>query len=147
MKTPGRRSVPAASAAPAVAGGGLARLLPVLLVILGLQGCVLGYGRCKFTEPVRTSLTGHVHFREYNGERFDRAPILVLDRTEYVYVSSRGKQCQAATEVQLIPMGDLPDDIAEGAHVVAEGSLVLANQLEQHTRFVFNLGTIRLIKQ
>jgi len=117
------------------------------MMTAALQGCVLGYGRCKLTEPVRTSLSGHVHFREYNGARFDRAPILVLDRTEYIYVSSRSKQCQAADEVQLIPMGDLPDDIAEGAHVTVEGSLVLASHADQHTRFVLNVGTIRLIKQ
>lgn len=111
-----------------------------------LQGCVLGYGRCKLTEPVHSSLSGHVHFREYNGTRFDRAPILVLDRTEYIYVSSRGKQCQPADEVQLETPGDLPDDIAEGAHVTVEGSLVLASRADQHTRFVFNVGTIRLVK-
>lgn len=116
------------------------------MMATALQGCVLGYGRCKLTEPVHTSLTGHVHFREYNGSRFDRAPILLLERTEYIYVSSRGKQCQAADEVQLVPVGDLPDDIAEGAHVTVEGSLVLASRADQHTRFVFNVGTIRLVK-
>lgn len=117
------------------------------LAVLALQGCVLGYGRCKLTEPVRSSLSGHVHFREYRDEgRIDRAPILSLDRTEYIYVSSIGKQCQSANEVQLIPVGDLPDDIAEGAHVTTEGSLVLASQSGQHTRFVFNVATIRLVK-
>jgi hypothetical protein len=119
----------------------------LVLLVLALQGCVIGYGRCKLTDPVRSSLTGHVHFRNYEGKRFDRAPILKLDRTAYIYVSSRGKQCQAADEVQLVPLTDLPDDIAEGAHVAVEGSLTLASQDWQHTRFVFNLATIRLIKQ
>ncbi|MBS0397421.1 MAG: hypothetical protein JSR95_01955 [Proteobacteria bacterium] len=119
----------------------------LVLIVLALQGCVIGYGRCKLTDPVRSSLTGHVHFRKYDGKRFDRAPILVLDRMAYVYVPSHGKQCLAADEVQLVPLTDLPDEIAEGAHVMVEGSLTLASQDWQHTRFVFNLATIRLIKQ
>lgn len=117
------------------------------LALLSLQGCVIGYGRCKLTDPVRTSLTGHVHFRKFDGNRLVRTPILVLDQMTYVYLPSNGKQCQAADEVQLVPLTDLPDEIAEGAHVTVEGSLTPASQDWQHTRFVFNLATIRLIKR
>ena len=120
-------------------------LLPLLTV--SLSGCVLGYGHCKFLEPVKTSLTGRVMYRDYRDEeRFDRAPILVLDRTEYIYAPAPGKQCVSANEVQLIPVGDLPDDVADKAHVVVEGTLVVATQSHQHTRFVFNVATVRLIK-
>ena len=120
-------------------------LLPILAV--SMSGCVLGYGRCKFLEPVKTSLTGRVYYRDFrSAERFDRAPILVLDQTEYIYAPAQSKQCLSAHEVQLIPLGDLPDEVAEKAHVVVKGSLVEASQNHQHTRFVFNVAAVRLIK-
>ncbi len=120
-------------------------LLPLLTV--SMTGCVLGYGHCKFLEPVKSSLTGRVYFREYrDDQRFDRAPILLLDRTEYIYVPAPGKQCVSAHELQLIPVGDLPDEVADKAHVVVEGTLVAATQSHQHTRFVFNVASVRLIK-
>ena len=120
-------------------------LLPLLT--MAMSGCVLGYGHCKFLEPVKTSLTGRVYFREYHDEqRFDRAPILVLDRTEYIYAPAPGKQCVPAHELQLIPVGDLPDEVADKAHVVVEGTLVAATQSHQHTHFVFNVASVRLIK-
>lgn len=123
---------------------------PLILLLLGtagLQGCVLGYGHCKLTDPVTTSLVGHVHFRDYRDETtFDRAPILTLDRTEYIYAPALGKQCASAGEMQLMPLADLPDNIAEGAHVRVRGTIVQANQRGQHTRFVFNVATVELIK-
>jgi hypothetical protein len=125
----------------------LIRVCLGLVSAAALQGCVLGYGGCKLTDPVKTSLTGHVHFRDYRDETtFDRAPILVLDRTEYIYAPAAGKQCQSAMEMQLLPLTDLPDNIAEGAHVRVQGSIVQANQRGQRTRYVFNMATVQLLK-
>ena len=43
-------------------------------------------------------------YREYRDEqRFDRAPILVLDRTEYIYAPAPGKQCVSANEAAIDP--------------------------------------------
>jgi hypothetical protein len=124
------------------------RLLVIMLVLVSLQGCVLGYGRCKFTAPVKTSLTGHLHFREYRDDNtLDRAPILTLDKTEYIYAPSLGKQCQSVLELQLQPLTDLPDNIADGAHVTVQGTIVQANQRGQHTRFVFSVATVQLLKR
>ncbi len=127
----------------------IARKLQVLLLLSAacLSGCVMGYGRCLFTDPVKTSLSGRVHFREFRDDNtLDRAPILTLDRTEYIYAPSLGKQCRSVLEVQLMPLTDLPDNIADGAHVRVEGSIVLANQRGQHTAFVINVATVQLVK-
>lgn len=125
----------------------MSRFAGLAVLALALQGCVLGYGGCKFTEPVKTSLTGHVRFKEFrDNNRLDRAPILQLDRTEYVYAPSLGDQCRSMLEIQLMPLTDLPDNIAEGAHVRVQGSIVQASQNDQHTRFVFNMATIQLMK-
>ena len=120
----------------------------VLIAIAPLSGCVLGYGRCLFLEPIKVSLTGTVHFREFPATNYiDRVPILSLDRTEYVYNPALSKQCRSANEVQLAPLVDLPDDVGENAHVIAEGSLVDATQPHQHTRFVLNVASVHLLKK
>jgi hypothetical protein len=122
--------------------------LLALLSIMALSGCVLGYGRCLFLEPVKSSLAGTVHFREFPADNYiDRVPVLTLDRTEYIYNPAQSRQCRSAHEVQLAPIADLPEDIAENAHVVVEGALVDATQAHQHTRFVLNVASIRMIKK
>jgi len=122
--------------------------ISAIAAILPLAGCVLGHGRCLFLAPLKSSLTGTVHFREFPAKNFiDRAPILSLDRTEYVYNPAQSRQCQSAEEVQLVPIADLPDTIGDNAHVVVEGSLVDATQDHQHTRFVLNVASIRLVKK
>jgi hypothetical protein len=126
------------------------RTLKLLAVIAttSLSGCVLGYGRCLFLEPVKVSLSGTVHFREFPATNYiDRVPILSLDRTEYVYNPAQSKQCRSAEELQLAPLVDLPNDIGENAHVAVEGTLVDATQAHQHTRFVLNVASIHLTKK
>jgi len=122
--------------------------LLALIAITPLSGCVLGYGRCLFLEPVKVSLSGTVHFREFPATNYiDRVPILSLDRTEYVYNPAQSRQCRSANEVQLAPLVDLPNEIADKAHVVVEGSLVDATQAHQHTRFVLNVASIHLVNK
>ena len=119
-----------------------------IVALASLSGCVLGHGRCLFLAPLKSSLTGTVHFRQFPAEHYiDRVPILSLDRTEYVYNPAQSRQCQSAHEVQLVPIADLPDDIGENAHVVAEGTLVDATQNRQHTRFVLNVASVHLVKR
>ena len=125
----------------------ISRLSP-LLAVTALSGCVLGYGRCLFLEPVKSTLTGTVHFRDFPATNYiDRVPILTLDRTEYVYNPAQSKQCRSAEEVQLAPLVDLPSDIGENAHVMAEGTLVDATQTHQHTKFVLNVASVHLVKK
>jgi hypothetical protein len=52
----------------------------------GLSGCVIGYGPCLLQQPVKNTLTGRVHFRDYpSAEGVDNVPVLALDRTAYIY--------------------------------------------------------------
>ena len=122
--------------------------LLALIATTSLSGCVLGYGRCLFLEPVKVSLSGTVHFREFPATNYiDRVPILTLDRTEYVYNPAQSKQCRSADDLQLAPLVDLPVDIGENAHVIVDGTLVDATQAHQHTRFVLNVASIHLTKK
>ena len=58
--------------------------------VLGLSGCVLGYGPCLFQQPVKNTLTGHVHFRDFpTQEGVDNVPVLSLDKTAYIYAPAQ----------------------------------------------------------
>ena len=58
----------------------------ILGASLAAAGCVHGYGACLFMQPVKHTLTGKVHFRTYPADRgMDNVPVLVLDRTAYLY--------------------------------------------------------------
>ncbi len=110
---------------------------------LGLSGCVLGYGPCLFQQPVRTTLTGRVHFRDYpTPEGVDNVPVLSLDKTAYVYAPAQSHICLPANDVQLIGVAEFPQNVIENSHVNVDGSLFQEASGRQHTPFVMNVTTI-----
>jgi hypothetical protein len=110
---------------------------------LGLSGCVLGYGPCLFQQPVKNTLTGRVHFRDYPGsDGVDNVPILALDRTAYVYAPAQSRHCLSANDVQLVGVAEFPRDVIENSHVSVDGVLFQEASSRQHTPFVMNVTTI-----
>jgi hypothetical protein len=110
---------------------------------LALCGCVVGYGPCLFQQPVKTTLTGHVHFRDYpTPEGIDNVPVLTLDQTAYVYAPAQSHLCLAANDVQLIGVAEFPQNVIENSHVTVDGTVFQAGSGHQHTAFLMNVRTI-----
>jgi hypothetical protein len=115
----------------------------VIGAYLGLCGCVLGYGPCLLQQPVKNTLTGHVHFREYpTPEGMDNVPVLALDHTAYVYAPAQSIHCLPANDVQLIGIAEFPQNVIENSHVNVDGTLFQAGSGRQHTPFLMNVNTI-----
>ena len=96
-----------------------------------------------FTQPVKHTLTGKVHFRTYpNAEGIDNVPILTLDRTAYVYSPAQSFLCQPANELQLVGISEFPENVVEGSHVSVQGKLFGAANERDHTRFLMNVITL-----
>jgi hypothetical protein len=110
---------------------------------LGLSGCVVGYGPCLFQRPVKNTLTGHVHFRNYPGpDGMDNVPVLALDKTAYVYAPAESLHCLPANDVQLVGVAEFPQNVIENSHVNVDGVLFQAGSGHQHTHFLMNVITI-----
>lgn len=110
---------------------------------LALSGCVIGYGSCLLQRPVKNTLTGHVHFRDYPGaDGLDNVPVLTLDQTAYVYAPAQSLHCLAANEVQLVGVADFPQNVIENSHVTVAGRLSQAGSDRQHTPFLMTVTTI-----
>jgi hypothetical protein len=108
-----------------------------------LSGCVIGYGPCLFQQPVKNSLTGHVHFRDYPApDGLDNVPVLSLDRTAYIYAPAQSHHCLAANDLQLIGVAEFPPNVIENSHVTVDGVLFQAGSGRQHTPFLMNVTTI-----
>ena len=117
-------------------------LLAATLASLALSGCVAGR-RCLFIEPLKSSLTGRMHFRDYGApDGIDHVPVLALDQTAYVYAPAHSRNCLPVNDLQLVGWSEFPPDIAENAHIVVEGSLFEAASPHQHTGFLMNVNTI-----
>jgi hypothetical protein len=109
----------------------------------GLPGCVIGYGPCLFQQPVKSTLTGHVHFRDYPAaDGIDNVPVLALDRTAYVYAPAQSHHCLPANDVQLVGVSEFPQDVIENSHVAVDGVLFQAASGRQHTPFLMKVTTI-----
>lgn len=110
---------------------------------LGLSGCVLGYGPCLFQQPVKSTLTGHVHFRDFpTPEGLDNVPVLSLDKTAYIYAPAQSHVCLAANDVQLIGVAEFPQNVIENSHVNVDGTLFQSGSGRLHTPFAMNVRTI-----
>ena len=110
---------------------------------LGLSGCVFGYGPCLFQQPVKATLTGRVHFRDFpTPEGVDNVPVLSLDKTAYIYAPALSHLCLPANDVQLIGVAEFPQNVIENSHVNVDGSLFQEASGRQHTPFVMNVTTI-----
>jgi hypothetical protein len=117
--------------------------LSVIGAYLGLSGCVLGYGPCLLEQPVKNTPTGHVHFRDYpTPEGMDNVPVLVLDKTAYIYAPAQSIHCLPANDVQLIGIAEFPQNVIENSHVNVDGTLFQAGSSRQHTPFLMNVNTI-----
>jgi hypothetical protein len=117
-------------------------LLAAVLASLALSGCVAGR-RCLFIEPLKSSLTGRLHFRSYSApDGVDNVPVLALDQTAYVYAPAHSRNCLPVNDVQLVGWSEFPPDLIENAHIVVDGSLFEAASPHQHTGFLMNVNTI-----
>ncbi len=121
--------------------------LTLMAASLALSGCVVGYGQCLFTEPLKSTLTGYVHFRNFPApDGIDNVPVLSLDRTAYIYSPAHSHQCLPANDLQLIGVAEFPQDVIEGTHVTVHGSVFEAASAHQHTSFVMNVLSILPIR-
>ena len=110
---------------------------------VGLSGCVLGYGPCLFLQPVKVTLSGHVHFRDYpSPDGVEHVPVLALDRTAYIYAPAISTHCLPANDVQLEGVSEFPRDIIENSHVNVDGALFPESSDRQHTPFAIKVVTI-----
>jgi hypothetical protein len=113
-----------------------------LAMAFALSGCVIGSGPCLWLE-VNHDFSGRVHFREFpNAEGVDTAPILILDKTQYVYAPPQSFHCLAANDVQLVGLTEFPDSIGENTHVLVQGKVVEGVAQGQYTRFVIQVLSI-----
>ncbi len=114
-----------------------------ICVVLCLSGCVLGEGPCRLLEPVATTLSGTIHFRDYPaGGGVDNVPVLALDHTANVYSPAQSLNCMPVNDIQLVGWSEFPPDIIEGAHIRVHGSLFAAASPHQHTPFLMNVATV-----
>ncbi len=114
----------------------------VLSMWVALSGCVHGYG-CLLQEPIKHTLTGRIHFRSFPAaDGVDKVPVLVLDRTIYVYAPAHGYQCLFATDVQLVGVSEFPESVIENSRVRVEGSLFESTAAHEYTRFLVNVSLL-----
>jgi len=126
-----------------VLGRGRRRLRSCVLgALVALSGCVHGAG-CLLQEPIKHTLTGRINFRTFPvADGIDKVPVLVLDKTAYVYAPADSYQCLAATDVQLVGVSEFPQAIIENSHVSVKGSLFEATAAHEYTRFLVNVTTL-----
>jgi hypothetical protein len=111
-------------------------------IVIALSGCVHGYG-CLLQEPINHTFTGRIHFRSFPAEDgVDEVPILVLDRTAYVYAPAHSYQCMYATDLQLVGVSEFPESVIENSRVSVEGSLFESTAAHEYTRFLINVKTL-----
>jgi hypothetical protein len=107
-----------------------------------ISGCVIGSGPCLWLQ-VRHDFKGHVHFREFpNSNGVDTVPILILDKTQYMYAPPQSFQCLPANDVQLVGVTEFPNSIGEGTHVIVDGKVLEGVAAGQYTRFVISVISI-----
>lgn len=118
------------------------RLVISAVMCILLSGCVIGSGPCLWLQ-VRHDFTGRVHFREFpRSDGVDTVPILILDKTQYMYAPPQSFHCLAANDVQLVGLTEFPASIGENSHVIVDGKMIEGVTADQHTRFVINVISI-----
>ena len=118
---------------------------PIICLALAasLAGCVIGGGRCLFLEPVKATLTGKIHFRDFpTAGGIDNVPVLAVDQTAHVYAPAESHSCIPVNDIQLVGWSEFPPDIVEGAHITVHGSLFEAAAAHQYTHFLMNVATV-----
>jgi hypothetical protein len=118
------------------------RLVAAIGLCMVLSGCVIGSGPCLWLQ-VRHDFVGRVHFREFpRSDGVDTVPILILDKTQYMYAPPQSFHCLPANDLQLVGMTEFPDRIDEGSHVVVEGKVLEGVANGQYTHFVIQVDSI-----
>jgi hypothetical protein len=98
-------------------------------------------------EPIKHTLTGRIHFREFPApDGIDHVPVLALDKTAYVYAPAHSYQCMAATDMQLVGVSEFPETVIENSRVSVEGSIFEATSAHEYTRFLVNVTTLLPLK-
>ncbi len=114
----------------------------ILSLLTVLTGCVHGVG-CLLEEPIKHTLTGRIHFREYPTPiGIDHVPVLSLDHTAYIYAPAHSYQCMYATDVQLVGVSEFPESVIENSRVSVDGSLFESTAPHEYTRFLMNVSTL-----
>ena len=110
-------------------------------IVVALSGCVIGSGPCLWLQ-VKHDFSGRVHFREFpRADGVDTVPILVLDKTQYIYAPPQSLHCLAANDVQLIGVTEFPDSIGENSHITVNGRVLEGVARGQYTRFVIQVNS------
>jgi hypothetical protein len=118
------------------------RLVAAIGLCMVLSGCVIGSGPCLWLQ-VRHDFVGRVHFREFpRSDGVDTVPILILDKTQYVYAPPQSFHCLPANDLQLVGMTEFPDRIDEGSHVVVDGKVLEGVANGHYTHFVIQVVSI-----
>jgi hypothetical protein len=118
------------------------RLVVGIGLYMALSGCVIGSGPCLWLQ-VRHDFIGHIHFREFpRNDGVDTVPILILDKTQYIYAPPQSLQCLPANDLQLVGLAELPDRIDEGTRVIVDGKVLEGVAKDQHTRFVVEVVSV-----
>jgi hypothetical protein len=122
------------------------RLMVGAGLCLGLCGCVIGSGPCLWLQ-VRHDFSGHLHFREFpRADGVDTVPILILDKTQYIYAPPQSFHCLPANDVQLVGVSEFPDRLGENSHVIVDGKVLEGVAQGQYTRFVIQVVGILPIR-
>jgi hypothetical protein len=116
-------------------------------VVIGISfvaaGCVHGYGGCLWTQPVKHTLSGRVHFRSYpTPDGVDNVPVLTLDHEIYVYSPAQSFMCQSTGQLQLVGISEFPENVVEDSHVSVQGRLFAGTSSHDHTSFLMNVITL-----
>jgi hypothetical protein len=110
------------------------------------SGCVLGSGPCLWLQ-VKHSFTGKLHFREFPAkDGIDTVPILILDKTTYIYAPPQSLQCVPANDVQLIGVSEFPRDVGEDSHVTVEGEVLQGVGTGQYTSLVIKVISVAAVR-
>jgi hypothetical protein len=116
-------------------------------VVIGISfaaaGCVHGYGGCLWTQPVKHTLAGRVHFRSYpTPDGVDNVPVLALDHEIYIYSPAQSFMCQSTDQLQLVGISEFPESVVEDSHVSVQGRLFAGTSSHDHTNFLMNVITL-----
>ena len=122
------------------------RLMAGIGLCVVLSGCVIGSGPafgCRSSTTLRDTCIS-ANFRAADG--VDNVPILILDKTQYIYAPPQSFRCLPANDLQLIGVTELPSRIDEGSRVIVDGKVLEGVAQDQHTRFVIDVVSILPLK-
>jgi hypothetical protein len=109
-----------------------------------LSGCVLGSGPCLWLQA-KHNFSGHVHFRDFpTADGIDNVPILILDKTEYVYSPAQSFQCMLLNEAQMVGVTEFPQSVIENSHISLQGSVYQGVGKHEYTHFLIKVDALML---